>query len=143
MRRLYQAISPEDGDDGFLHTELVRLDHANKRPPHEIESLLQREYNVLPMEISALAPEVVIFFTGPEYDDRLRETYHRVGRTAKPLEFEPVHGFNANSLSRLVHPNLPYHTYRTYHPNYSLHYNEQKVFKSLETAFSQLFTATK
>ena len=139
MRRLYHAISPGEGDDGFLHTELVRFDYANKRPPKDIESLLQREYNVLPMEIEALAPEVVIFLTGPEYDDRLRETFHRVGGSGSNLNFEPVNSLKANELSRVVHSKLPYHSYRTYHPNYSLHYNEKTIFHSIEKALSELF----
>ncbi|GIP52919.1 hypothetical protein [Paenibacillus vini] len=143
MRRLYQAISPGEGDDGFLHTELVRFDYANKRPPHEIENLLQQEYNVLPMEIYALKPEVVVFFTGPDYDDRLRETFHRVGGLGKPLSFEPVKDFKVNVLSRVVHSNLPYHTYRTYHPNYSLHYNEYTVFKPIEDTLSELINRTR
>lgn len=138
MRRLYQAFSPGEGDDGFLHTELVRFDYANKRPPHEIEDLLQREYNILPMEISALSPDIVLFLTGPDYDDRLRETYQSVGGLGKPLSFESVKDFSANALSRVVHPKLPYHTYRTYHPNYSLHYNEKSVFKPIEDALQKL-----
>lgn len=138
MRRLYQAISPGGGDDGFLHTELVRFDYANMRPPHNIESLLQREYNVLPWEIFTLAPEVVIFFTGPEYDERLRETFHRVGGSGNSLSFEPINDFKPNTLSRVVHPQLPFHTYRTYHPNYSLHYNEQSIFNPIESALHKL-----
>lgn len=139
MRRLYQAISPGDGDDGFLHSELVRIDYANKRPPQEIESLLQREYNILPWELSALSPEVVVFLTGPDYDDRLRETFHRVGGAGKSLSFELVNDFNAIAMSRIVHPILPYHTYRTYHPNYSLHYNEQSIFNPIEVFLRELF----
>lgn len=99
MRRLFQAVSPDDGDDGFLHTELVRFNYENKRPPEEIEDLLQREYNVLPMEITALSPEVVVFLTGPDYDNRLRATYQRVGGSGKSLSFEPVKDFGANVLS--------------------------------------------
>ncbi|CAM3540571.1 hypothetical protein [Marinicrinis lubricantis] len=127
MRRLYQAISPGEGDDGFLHSELVRFDYANKRPPQHIEELLQREYNILPMEIAALSPQAVVFLTGPDYDDRLRSTFHHAGGLGNTLSLEPVKDFSINALSRVIHPQLPYHTYRTYHPNYSLHYNEQTV----------------
>ncbi|MCM3175862.1 MULTISPECIES: hypothetical protein [Paenibacillus] len=137
MRRLYRVISPGVGDDGFLHTELVRFDYANTRPPHAIESLLQQEYNVLPMEISALAPDVVIFLTGPYYDNRLIETFSRVGNIDESLRFESIEDIGANVLSRVVHSTLPYHTYRTYHPNYSLHYKEKTIFVLLEKALSE------
>lgn len=138
MRRLYQVVSPGDGDDGFLHTELVRFDYANKRPPKEIEELLRREYNVLHMEIKALSPEIVIFLTGPDYDDHLIKSYHRVGGSGIPLSFESVKDFNAKSLLRVVHSELPYHTYRTYHPMHSLHFNEKAIFEPIEEALYEL-----
>ncbi|MGO0060608.1 hypothetical protein ACTID9_11465 [Brevibacillus fluminis] len=138
VRRLFQAISPGEGDDGFLHTQLVRFDVGNKRPPHHIENLLQREYNILPMEIAALSPDVIVFLTGPYYDDRLRETFRNVGRLGDNLVFEPISGFRENELIRIAHPVLPFHTYRTYHPGYSLQRHEQTVFEPIEDALQSL-----
>lgn len=132
MRRFYQAIVNDGDDDGFLHTELVRFDFDQQRPPHHIEDLLQKEYNVLPMEISALNPDVVIFLTGPYYDDRLRETFLNYYALGDLLKFEMVEGLNANQLSRVSHPSLPNHTYRTYHPGYSLRY-EKEIFNPVES----------
>ncbi|WP_145408739.1 hypothetical protein [Paenibacillus xylanexedens] len=138
MRRLYQLISPGTGDDGFLHTELVRFDYANTRPPQIIESSIQQEYNILPEEIRALAPDIVIFLTGPYYDQRLIETFSRVGDLDESVRFESIGDLGANVLSRVVHSTLPYHSYRTYHPNYSLHYKEKTIFTSIEKVLSEL-----
>lgn len=137
MRRLYQVIDNEGSDDGFLHTELVRFDLNQKRPPKYIEDLLQKEYNVLPMEIKALRPDVVIFLTGPDYDDRLRATFNNAYVLGDQLNFEPIDGFKTNELIHLSHPILPFHTYRTYHPGYSLHYNPT-MFLSIEQALKRL-----
>lgn len=140
IRRLFQAISPKDGDDAFLNTQLVRMDFETKRLPRQLEELLQGEFNVLPMEIEALAPDVVIFVTGPDYDMRLRKTFENVYKTGDHLRFEEVPGLPFHSLARLEHPYLPYfptHTYRTYHPGYSL-FNDKKVFSPIEKALQQL-----
>jgi hypothetical protein len=137
MRRLYRSIAIDDGDDGFLHTELVRFDLNQKRPPEHVENLLQKEYNVLPMEIRALNPDVVIFLTGPDYDDRLIETFINAYATGNQLEFESIDGFKKNELTRLSHPALPFHTYRTYHPGYSLR-KEQEVFIPIEQSLISL-----
>jgi len=135
VRRLYQAISPNQGDDGFLHTQLVRFDLNNTRPPLHVEELLQKEYNVLPIEINALTPEVVVFLTGPDYDERIIKTFRNVG--GDKLVFEQIEGMKHNGLVRLAHASLPYHTYRTYHPGYSLR-NDECVFKPIEEKIIEL-----
>ncbi|MCH6265074.1 hypothetical protein [Neobacillus citreus] len=137
MRRLYQAIDANGIDDGFLHTELVRFDLNQKRLPQDVEDLLQKEYNVLPMEIKALDPDIVIFLTGPDYDDRLRETFINSYVLGDHLKFELINGFKKNELIRLIHPVLPYHTYRTYHPGYSLR-KENEVFIPIEKTIINL-----
>lgn len=137
MRRLYQAIDADGSDDGFLHTELVRFDLNQKRPPQNVEELLQKEYNILPMEIKALKPDVVIFLTGPDYDDRLRETFINSYVLGDQLKYELFDGFKKNELIRLAHPALPYHTYRTYHPGYSLR-KEKEVFIPIEKTLNSL-----
>lgn len=62
---------------------------------------------LLPHEVNIIRPDVAVFFTGSRYDGRLRETFpgvvfHRVSRL----------------VSRLEHPQLPLHSYRTSHPKY-------------------------
>lgn len=119
LRELNQAIVGEAHEDSFLHTQLVRFDFKQQRSPQEIEELLQQEYNVLPMEIDALKPDVIIFLTGPYYDGRIKRTFENVSVLGDQLTFISIEGFSKNQLSRLSHPALPYHTYRTYHPGYS------------------------
>lgn len=127
LRAIYQAIVNNDMEDGFLNTQLVRFDLNQKRPTQAIEDLMQKEYNVLPMEIAALKPDIVIFLTGPYYDDRIKSTFTDSLVRGDQLKFHPVDGLSENQLSRLSHPSLPQHTYRTYHPGYSLRY-KQEIF---------------
>jgi hypothetical protein len=141
VRRLYQAVSPNKGDDGFLHTELVRFDLNSSRPPHHVEELLQREYNVLPMEIEALSPNIIMFLTGPNYDERIIKTFHNFGGSGRSLTFEPVEEMKHNALVRLSHSSLPYHSYRTYHPGFSLLHDES-VFTPIENKIKELLRTT-
>lgn len=138
VRRLYKAICPGEEDDAFLNTQLVRFDLDRKRLPHHIEELLQLEYNVLPSEIAVLSPTVIVFVTGPYYDERLRQTFRNVGRLGDHMKFEPINGMKENALVRIVHPDVPYHTYRTYHPNYSLQRYQQSVFVPIENTLADL-----
>jgi hypothetical protein len=64
---------------------------------------------VLPDEIGILKPDVVVFFVGPDYLQRLRETFPR-------FKERPVVG--SQVLWRCEHHRLPWHSYFTYHPNY-------------------------
>lgn len=143
MRRLYQSVSKDENDDAFLHTQLVRFDYTKKRPTLSVEELLQEEFNVLPLEISVFAPDIVVFLTGPNYDERIINTFSNVYSNGKQLEFEVENGYQFNELARISHPVLPYHTYRTYHPGYSLR-NNPNLFKRIEETFKNFdFTINK
>ena len=137
-RRLYKALSPDQGDDGFLHTQLVRFDMNNTRPPKHVEDLLQQEFNVLFMEIQALQPDVVIFLTGPNYDECITKSFRHVVRPGDTLTFESIAGMTYNELARISHATLPFHTYRTYHPGYSLQRKSEAYFKSIQDKLVQL-----
>uniref|UniRef100_UPI000B17369F hypothetical protein n=1 Tax=Alicyclobacillus acidiphilus TaxID=182455 RepID=UPI000B17369F len=136
-RELFQAVDPEDGDDGFLNTELIPFDYSNHRPPSHLEELLGSEFNVLPMTIEALRPDVILFLTGYTYDERIVKTFWNQRELGNTLEFHPIDGFESNHLVRLSHQLLPYHTYRTYHPGYSLLHRET-AFDPVRQKLSEL-----
>ncbi|ATY84466.1 hypothetical protein CVV65_05435 [Kyrpidia spormannii] len=119
-RELFRAVAPDDGDDAFLNAQLIPFDYMNGRPPSNLEELLHSEFNVLPMTIEAIQPDVVLFLTGYAYDERIKKTFRNQRLLGDTLAFHPIDGFHQNQLVRLSHQVLPYHTYRTYHPGYSL-----------------------
>ncbi|WP_067621143.1 hypothetical protein [Alicyclobacillus acidiphilus] len=123
-RELSKAVAPDDGDNSFLNTQLIPFDYENGRPPSHLEELLYSEFNVLPMTIEALQPDVVLFLTGYTYDERLVKTFMNQRLLGNTLTFHPIDGFDQNHLVRLSHQILPYHSYRTYHPGYSLLHRE-------------------
>ena len=66
--------------------------------------------DIFPSELSIAQPDVCIFVTGPNYDFILERYFPGVF-------FEPL-GLPVRQFARLVHPELPINSFRTYHPNY-------------------------
>lgn len=83
------------------------------------------------MTIEALQPDIVIFLTGYTYDDRLKKTFLNQRERGDTLTFHRIDVFNESQFARLSHKVLPYHTYRTYHPGYSL-LKKDKVFDPIK-----------
>lgn len=62
-------------------------------------------------EVRLLHPDICLLFSGPVYDPILVATFPN-------CSLEPVEGFERRVLARVVHPDLPVASFRTYHPNY-------------------------
>ena len=92
-------------------TNLVKCDYKKMRPPEKIEDEVQEAFPVLQEEISILAPDIVIFFTGPKYDDRLEKSLP--GST-----FRTIRNYDQRHLARISNPILPIKSIRMYHPGY-------------------------
>ncbi|MDR7318010.1 hypothetical protein [Brevibacillus nitrificans] len=83
------ALVPGHGDDAFMNTNLVKFDFNEGKLPREIEEILCTEFAVLPMEIEILNPDLIIFFTGPDYDERLLSTFNCY-RVYQGVILEPI-----------------------------------------------------
>jgi len=94
---------------GFIWSNIITADQALRRPDPEIEEIIC-QYGLLRREISIMKGQAIVFFTGPCYDNRIKSVFPDVSFTPIPL-YEKY-------LCRLQHPILPFHSYRTYHPNY-------------------------
>jgi hypothetical protein len=105
-----RVLNP-DANIGFAWSNLLKLDEAGQRPSPPVEKVLLESFNVLPGECRVAKPHVVLFFTGPEYDDTLRNVF-------QGTEFVTVAGYDVRALARLIHPHLPWLSFRLYHPNY-------------------------
>jgi hypothetical protein len=106
---LYAALNPGAPARGFLWSNLVKIDQHQRRPDPEIEESISR-FMLLSSEIRICRPDVVVFFTGPEYESRLQWSF-------PGARIEGLNG-SLRRLARVVHPGLPRSSFRTYHPNY-------------------------
>jgi len=106
--QLNNDINPNGPERAFLWSNLVKVDQNGKRATRVVEELIGKA-NLLQEEIKILQPQVVIFLTGPDYDQRLEATFP---------------GLKYSNLSRwtrkLESNSLPSNSYRTYHPSWLL-----------------------
>lgn len=96
--------------EAILWSNLNKAGESGRRPSPELADALLNRFPVLLREVAIGKPHVVIFFTGPSYDERLTATFPGAffERTALP----------ERQLARVVHPGLPARSFRTYHPTY-------------------------
>lgn len=78
------------------------------KSPHR-ESVLRWQADIFSLEVRQLAPQILIFFTGPDYDPVISRFYP----TAK---FEPLGEYSARQAARVRGDQLPELAFRTYHP---------------------------
>ena len=114
--QLQELLNPKWDRYGFMWSNLVRVDYKGNMKPNDGRVPLQVEEQIcaVPLlngEIKIAKPDVVVFFTGPDYEARLAATF-------EGMNVEPVSGFDVRFLARLQHPDLPRNTFRTYHPGF-------------------------
>ena len=127
---------PDEGDARrkVLWTNLIKFVAADGSSilwkPYA-EAALQLQQDVLTTELVIARPNICLFVTGPDYDFVLERYFGGV-------QFEPL-DLPVRQFARLVHPSLPQHSYRTYHPNYlnrDRNGRWDKVFQILSREFS-------
>lgn len=77
----------------------------------EVKTILAAQHGLLRLEIDQLAPDVVLFLSGPNYDSALRNEYPEI-------EFNSVAGRTERQFARVRALGLPARSYRLYHPSY-------------------------
>lgn len=92
-------------------TNLSKFDVNCGRPLNAHAAVISSLDNILEGEISIVKPKICIFFTGPNFDDRIANIFQNI-------EYGNVSDYTTRQLCQLKHPLLPILTYRTYHPRY-------------------------
>lgn len=97
----------------FLWSNVLKFGRSGKGRPDEIVTDAEMLYfNVLRNEIEIVKPDVVIFFSGPNYD-------YDLGLRIEDISFQQVDtNFEIRQLAKVQSKYLPAKSYRTYHPNY-------------------------
>ena len=93
------------------HTNISKYDQNNGKPDKEREKHFSILDNLLIDEIRIIKPAICIFFTGHDFDYRLKNIFGQI-------EFLYADDYEIHELCQLKHPLLPVLTYRTYHQNY-------------------------
>lgn len=104
-----------------------------KGAPDEVVTALENsKFNVIKEEIAILKPDVCIFLTGPNYDNKIVTKFPDV-------EMRQFNSYPEREVARLESVSLPMHSYRTYHPGFGQRnfdwYTE--VFESIAKSVKQ------
>lgn len=88
----------------FAWTNVFKLAGLKGNPDKKLREL-QVESNSLPDEISYLEPDVILFFTGPSYDEHLRRIFPDIS-PAEPDSLKRAQGVSeqARVILRTYHP---------------------------------------
>ena len=84
---------------------------SRNRPVKSIRDFENEYFNVIQNEVNILKPDVIIFFTGPNYENRVKKIFPVV--SSVPL----IYSIRQEELSKFQLENNIL-AYRTYHPNY-------------------------
>ena len=120
-------------DAPVLWANLVAVDTGG-RPPTELRDSVREAVpptGLLPRVLEAASPDAVVFFVGPDpyYAWELEQQFPGVRR-------EAVDGCDERVLSRVVHPDLPTASFRSYHPR-KLNYGDWNTVSDLARLIRQ------
>jgi hypothetical protein len=109
VRKVERVLGHEEYS--CAQTNISKFDVEGGRAYGEHEIAISALDNLLVTEIDILQPKICLFFTGPNFDDRISKIFPNV-------EFVAVGNHPINQFSQLRHENLPLLTFRSYHPRY-------------------------
>ena len=92
-------------------SNISKFDVNKGRAYGEYETAISSLDNILLDEIRILRPKVCIFYTGPDFDYRIKSVFQGV-------EFLPLENYSIRQFCQLKHSDLPALTFRSYHPNF-------------------------
>lgn len=78
----------------------------------EVQNLIYKKFNFLKEEIKIINPDIVLFLTGPDYDDYIKAQLDGV-------KFHKLENsdYEKRQFARVEHKALPKKSFRIYHPN--------------------------
>ncbi|MFM2199903.1 MAG: hypothetical protein RLZZ505_3335 [Verrucomicrobiota bacterium] len=127
VRRFQRDFSSVEPNCHFIYNNIIKIGkaHSKGRPPTAVLEWQKDWFNLIREEIRILNPDVVIFFSGPNYD-------HLISRIFDDVNFDKVGEYKTRKLARISSSFLPRHTFRTYHPNYLWRVGLQGVLDTIK-----------
>jgi hypothetical protein len=109
----------------YVWNNIVKIgkDHEAGRPPKNIYDAEREFFHVIPDEVKILKPDIILFLTGPNYDDVIRDNFGE-------LAYSPVSPYSERQLAKVVIPSIRF-AFRTYHPNYLFRNDIDSYFRAI------------
>lgn len=123
FRRIRSKICTNDKKVAVLWNNIVKIGRLGPGFNPEIHQITKQYFNVIQDEITILQPDLLIFFTGPKYDERIHEALGEF------LKIE-IDGFSTKQMCNIEFKEYPEirKSIRTYHPGY-LYRNKDRRLK--------------
>ena len=114
----------------FIWNNIVKIGKRKEKgfPPDYIYEIERQFFNVTQKEYQVLKPEVVIFFTGPNYDVIIKDKFGE-------LVYSECSLFTTRELAKIDFLETKY-CFRTYHPNYLFRNNIDDYVESISEHLS-------
>lgn len=111
----------------YVWNNILKVGIAKEKgtPSHDIINLQQKYFPVIKAEIEILKPDVVVFFTGPYYDEFIKYEFPGV-------DFIKIQAMKEREICVINSEYLPARSFRTYHPGYLVR-GKQELFEILKS----------
>lgn len=98
---------------GFIWNNIIKIGKSGSmhRPPEYIYKIEKEHFSVVKKEVEILKPDVILFLTGPNYDQCIKDKFGE-------LKVIPLGSYNYREATQFDIPNVK-KTFRLYHPRYS------------------------
>jgi hypothetical protein len=109
----------------YLWNNIIKIGKETTKgyPSSNIREAELTHFRVIPDEIRILQPNVLLFITGPYYDNCIRDNFGE-------LLYSPIEPYTNRQLAKLSIPNIDF-AFRTYHPNYLWRHNIDDYFNAI------------
>jgi hypothetical protein len=113
----------------FIWNNIIKIGKAEGigRPPKHIYDIERSHFSVIQAEIDVLKPDLIVFFTGPYYDNAITDNFGLA-------EYTALQPFSKRQLAKVEIPNIK-NAVRTYHPNFLWRNDIGKYFSAIINSF--------
>lgn len=120
-----------DNNISYIWNNIIKIGICKKSEkgfPHSVNNITNNYFNVIQKEIEILQPDILIFFSGPNYDIHLETILTK-------YEKEEIKPFRERELCKIISNNINL-SFRTYHPNHLWRNNIDNFFNAIVDAVS-------
>lgn len=111
FRRIMNTVKSSKSID-YCWNNIIKIGRLGSGNIPEVNDIIKDKFDVVLEEIKITKPNIILFFTGPRYDNHIK-------RFIGNFKHENVEGFKQNELSSLKFENINLDLcLKTYHPNY-------------------------
>ncbi len=134
IKRFKELLSDKipDKNIGYVWNNVIKIGKCGMGFPSETNAITNKYFNVILQEIEILEPDVIIFFSGPNYDEYIEKAIGKFYKINMSL-------FVKRQLCKITSMELEL-AFRTYHPNYLWRNNIENFFKPIITEITEYYS---